>query len=316
MKVLITGGAGFIGSHLCDSRVAMGDDVIIIDNFSTGSKKNIEHLKNHVTLFDGNIIDQELMETLISASDLVLHMAAAVGVKTILDDPIESITTNFAGSEVVLSACAKLQKKLIIASTSEIYGKNPKQPLAEIDDRIMGAPQKLRWSYADSKALEEAMAYALHLSKKLQVITVRFFNVVGTRQSGAFGMVLPRFVGAALKNLPIQVYGNGTQKRVFCHVKDAVTAINELSKKSSSYGQVYNIGGTEEVSILQLANFVIRELNSKSKIVFNSYDQAYGQGFEDMERRVPDLTKIKNDISWNPHVTLTEIIKDIAENFY
>lgn len=316
MKVLITGGAGFIGSHLCDSRVAMGDEVTIIDNFSTGSKKNIEHLGNRITLIDGNIRDQKLMETLVYTSDLVLHMAAAVGVKTILDDPIESIATNFAGSEVVLSACAKLQKKLIIASTSEIYGKNPKQPLAEIDDRIMGAPQKLRWSYADSKALEEAMAYALYLSKKLQVITVRFFNVVGPRQSGAFGMVLPRFVEAALKNLPIQVYGNGTQKRVFCHVKDAVTAINELSKKSSSYGEVYNIGGLEEVSILQLANFVIRELNSNSKIVFNSYDQVYGQGFEDMERRVPDLTKIREDISWKPQVSLTEIIKDIAENFY
>lgn len=160
------------------------------------------------------------------------------------------------------------------------------------------------------------MAYALYLSKKLQVITVRFFNIVVLRQSGAFGMVLPRFVGAALKNLPIQVYGNGTQKRVFCHVKDAVTAINELSKKPKSYSQVYNIGGTEEVSILQLANLVIHELNSKSKIVFNSYDQAYGQGFEDMERRVPDLTKIRNDISWNPRVSLTEIIKDVAENFY
>jgi UDP-glucose 4-epimerase len=312
VKVLITGGAGFIGSHLCDSRLAIDDEVIILDNFSTGSLKNIEHLGNLVKKVDGNIRDQSLVESLVASSDLVLHMAAAVGVKTILDDPIQSIATNFAGSEVVLNACTKLEKKVVIASTSEIYGKNPNYPLSETDDRIMGAPQKLRWSYADSKALEEAMAYALHLTKNLNVITVRFFNVVGPRQSGSYGMVLPRLIEAAINNRPLEVYGDGKQQRVFCHVIDAVDAINKLISSPNANGQVFNIGGLQEISILDLAKLVINELNSKSEIVFQPYDQAYGVGFEDMLRRVPDLTKIKDLVSWSPKINLTEIIKDIS----
>lgn len=314
MKVLITGGAGFIGSHLCDSRISMGDEVTILDNFSTGSRQNIQHIDNMINKIDGNIKDQKLVESLAANSDLVLHMAAAVGVKTILDDPIESISTNFAGSEVILNACTKLEKRLVIASTSEIYGKNAKQPLSEIDDRIMGAPQKLRWSYADSKALEEAMAYALHLRKNLNVITVRFFNVVGPRQSADYGMVLPRFIQAAIHDKPIEVYGDGKQQRVFCHVLDAVDAINGLLKNPHSIGQVFNIGGLQEISILDLANLVRNELGSNSEIVLQPYNQAYGVGFEDMQRRVPDLKKIKDLISWEPKINLIEIIKDIAKS--
>ncbi len=314
MKVLITGGAGFIGSHLSDSRIALGDQVAILDNFSTGSLKNIQHINNGAKKIDGDIKDQKLIESLVADSDLVLHMAAAVGVKTILDDPIKSIATNFAGSEVVLNACTKLEKRVVIASTSEIYGKNLNQPLSETDDRVMGAPQKLRWSYADSKALEEAMAYALHLSKNLNVITVRFFNVVGPRQSGSYGMVLPRLISAALQNKPLEVYGDGKQRRVFCHVLDAVDAINSLLKNSSSVGQVFNIGGLQEISIIELANLIIDELDSHSEIVFQPYNQVYGMGFEDMQRRVPNLKKIQDLTSWAPKIPLTRTIQEIAKS--
>lgn len=312
MKVLITGGAGFIGSHLCDSRVALGDEVIIFDNFSTGSSDNLKHLDGTIRQVSGNINDIDLTESLIGEVDLVLHMAAAVGVNTILDNPIESIFTNFTGSEVVLNACSKMKKRIVIASTSEIYGKNLKQPLAETDDRIMGAPQKIRWSYADSKALEEALAYSHHLKNNLNVTTVRFFNVVGPRQSGAYGMVLPRFVKAALNNQPLYVYGDGKQQRVFCHVYDAVDAINGLIDNLKSIGEVFNIGGIEEISIFKLANLVISKLGSSSKIVLQPYEESYGLGFEDMQRRVPDLAKIKSTINWSPRLDLTRIISDVA----
>lgn len=314
MKVLITGGAGFIGSHLADSHIAKGDHVTILDNFSTGSLKNIQHLNVGIKKIDGNIKDQKLVESLVADADLVVHMAAAVGVKTILDKPIESISTNFTGSEIVLNACTKLDKLVVIASTSEIYGKNLNQPLSENDDRVMGAPQKLRWSYADSKALEEAMAYALHISNNLKVITVRFFNVVGPRQSGSYGMVLPRLIYSAINNRPLEVYGDGKQRRVFCHVKDAVDAINALIKSPTAVGQVYNIGGIQEISIIELAHLIINELNSRSKIVFTPYTQAYGQGFEDMQRRVPNLKKIKDLTSWVPQIPLTRIIQEIAQS--
>lgn len=313
MRVLITGGAGFIGSHLCDSFVAKGFKVSILDNLSTGSNNNISNLIGKIEVNHGNIKDQKLVESLVSKADLVFHLAAAVGVKTILKNPIESMSTNFAGSEIVLNACAKFDKKIVIASTSEIYGKNMKQPLSETDDRVMGAPQKLRWSYADSKALEEAMAYALYLTKNLKVITVRFFNVVGPRQSGSYGMVLPRFVEAALSNRDVEVFGDGEQKRVFCHVLDAVDAIVRLAENDDSVGQVFNIGGSEETSIKELAKEVISLTNSKSKIIFSTYSDSYGEGFEEMLRRVPDLSKINSLISWQPSFSLQQIILDVAE---
>ena len=314
MKVLITGGAGFIGSHLCDLFVAKGFKVSILDNLSTGSNNNISHLVGKIEVNHGNIKDQKLVESLVFKTDLVFHLAAAVGVKTILKNPIESMSTNFAGSEIVLNACAKFDKKIVIASTSEIYGKNMKQPLSETDDRIMGAPQKLRWSYADSKALEEAMAYALYLTKNLKVITVRFFNVVGPRQSGSYGMVLPRFVESALNNKDVEVFGDGEQKRVFCHVIDAIDAIVRLAENEESIGQVFNIGGIEETSIKELAQEVINLTSSKSKIVFSTYTDSYGEGFEDMQRRVPDLSKIKKFVSWQPTFSLKQIISDVAQS--
>lgn len=316
MRVFITGGAGFIGSHLCDAFVTRGDEVTILDNISTGSKKNVAHLNGIIKIIEGDIKDKQLVESLVSNSDLVLHMAAAVGVKTILDNPIESMSTNFVGSETVLNACARFDKRIVIASTSEIYGKNPKQPLSESDDRIMGAPQKLRWSYADAKALEEAMAHALFLSKDLKLITVRFFNVVGPRQSGSYGMVLPRFIESALSEKTLEIHGDGNQKRVFCHVLDVVDAIIKLTDNTSAIGMVFNIGGVEEISIKKLAELVIEVLGSESKLVFSPYNEIYGEEFEDMQRRVPDLTRIKKLINWEPKTNLKEIIKDIAGSIH
>jgi UDP-glucose 4-epimerase len=312
--VFITGGAGFIGSHLCDAFIANGDKVEILDNLSTGSLKNISHIQSNINLTKGDIRDKQLVESLVLKSDLVLHMAAAVGVHTILEKPIESISTNFAGSEIVLNACVKYRKKIVIASTSEIYGKNAHQPLSEIDDRVMGSPQKLRWSYADSKALEEAMAHALFLANGLEVITLRFFNVVGPRQLGSYGMVLPRFVESALRNKPINVFGDGNQTRVFCHVLDAVNAILRLISSEKPIGEVFNIGGREEVSIKDLASRVINLTKSNSKINYMPYSESYKLGFEDMSRRVPDLSKIKRIIDWSPTFNLDQIIIDTAKS--
>ena len=312
MRVFITGGAGFIGSHLADHYVNAGHQVTLLDNFSTGSKANIAHLADKVSTIDGDIRNVELIDQLTKDSDLVLHMAAALGVNTILESPLESMSTNITGSEVVLNAAAKYNKRIIIASTSEIYGKNPKQPLQETDDRVVGAPQKIRWTYSDAKAIEEAMAFALHQEKKLPVTTVRLFNTVGPRQTGRYGMVVPRFVQAALKNEPITVYGDGTQSRVFCHVQDAVQAIATMAATASTIGNVYNVGGTGEVTIKQLAEQVLAITNSHSAITYTPYSAAYPAGFEDIQRRVPDISKVKAAINWAPTKDLAQIISDIA----
>lgn len=256
-----------------------------------------------------------MIEKAVAGADVVLHMAAALGVSTILESPIESISTNFTGSEVVLMAAAKFNKRIIIASTSEIYGKNPKQPLSETDDRIIGTPQKLRWTYSDAKALEEALAHALFLEKKLSVTTIRLFNTVGPRQTGRYGMVVPRFVSAALEGKPIEIFGDGTQSRVFCHVSDAVDAILALVADDKTIGEVYNIGGVGEVSIKELAERVIDRTNSKSTITYTPYESAYPAGYEDMQRRVPDTTKIRNAITWTPAYSLDGIIDSVAEYF-
>jgi UDP-glucose 4-epimerase len=313
MRVFITGGAGFIGSHLADHYVNAGHTVTLLDNFSTGSKANISHLEGKVTTINGDICSIELIDQLTQDSDLVLHMAAALGVNTILESPLESMSTNITGSEVVLNAAAKHNKRIIIASTSEIYGKNPKQPLSETDDRVVGAPQKIRWTYSDAKAIEEAMAFALHQEKKLRVTTVRLFNTVGPRQTGRYGMVVPRFVQAALKNEPLTIYGDGTQSRVFCHVADAVQAIAIMAETESTIGDVYNVGGTGEVTIKQLAEQVLKITKSKSEITYTPYSDAYPAGFEDIQRRVPDISKVKGAIGWVPTKDLTQIISDIAE---
>ncbi|MCF8553133.1 MAG: GDP-mannose 4,6-dehydratase [Candidatus Planktophila sp.] len=312
MRVFITGGAGFIGSHLADHYVAEGNQVTILDNFSTGSKSNISHLEGKITTTDGDIRNIELVESLTKDADLVLHMAAALGVNTILESPLESMRTNITGSEVVLNAAAKFNKRIIIASTSEIYGKNPNQPLTEVDDRVVGAPQKIRWTYSDAKAIEEAMAFALHQENRLPVTTVRLFNTVGPRQTGRYGMVVPRFVQAALKNEPITIYGDGTQSRVFCHVADAVQAIATMAATDSTIGDVYNVGGTGEVTIKQLAEQVLEVTGSHSEITYTSYSDAYPAGFEDIQRRVPDISKVKLAINWTPTRDLQQIISDIA----
>ena len=312
MRVLITGGAGFIGSHLADHYVAKGDQVTILDNFSTGAKENIAHLAGKITTQDGDIRNVDLVEKLTKDADLVLHMAAALGVNTILESPLESMSTNITGSEVVLNAAAKFNKRIIIASTSEIYGKNPKQPLSEGDDRVVGAPQKIRWTYSDAKAIEEAMATALHTQSNLPVTTVRLFNTVGPRQTGRYGMVVPRFVQAALKNEALTIYGDGTQSRVFCHVDDAVQAIATIAATDATIGEVFNVGGSGEITINALAEKVISTTKSQSVITYTPYSDAYPAGFEDIKRRVPDISKIKRAVGWAPTKDLEAIIKDIA----
>jgi UDP-glucose 4-epimerase len=292
-----------------------GNEVSILDNLSTGSEKNISHIIDKIKVYNGDIRDKHLVEKLTNEADLILHMAAALGVKNILENPIESISTNFYGSEIVLKAALKYKKRLIIASTSEIYGKNLNQPLSEGDDRVIGTPQKLRWTYSDAKALEEAAAFHLFVKSNLQVTTIRFFNTVGPRQTGEYGMVIPRFVKAALNNTPISIHGDGSQKRVFCHVLDAVSATLMLARSNKTVGEVFNIGGKDEISILDLANLIIYQTNSKSKITFTSYEDAYKVGYEDMSRRVPNLSKIEKFTGWRPKLSLKEIITDVISSF-
>ena len=312
MRVFLTGGAGFIGSHLCDALIAQGDTPVILDNLSTGSLANIAHLTDKVEIHQGDIRDGGLVNSLTEQADLVLHMAAALGVNTILEKTVESVSTNFTGSEVVLQAALKHNKRIIIASTSEIYGKNPNQPLKETDDRVVGAPQKIRWTYADAKALEEAIAHSLYLTEGLKVSTIRFFNTVGPRQTGRYGMVVPRFVQAAVNNQPITIYGDGTQSRVFCHVLDAIDAVLKIAKDDKTIGEVFNIGGEGETTIQQLAEKIIANTKSQSQITFTSYSDAYPAGFEDMQRRVPDISKAKAALDWKPTRNLDQIISDVA----
>jgi UDP-glucose 4-epimerase len=315
MRVLLTGGAGFIGSHLCDALIAQGDTPVILDNLSTGQLSNIAHIQNKLEIHQGDIRDVALVNKLTQTSDLVLHMAAALGVNTILDKTVESVSTNFTGSEVVLQASLKHNKRIIIASTSEIYGKNPNQPLKETDDRVVGAPQKIRWTYADAKALEEAIAHSLFLTEGLKVSTIRFFNTVGPRQTGRYGMVVPRFVQAATKNEDITIYGDGTQSRVFCHVLDAIDAVLKIAKNDKTIGEVFNVGGEGETTIQQLAEKIITNTKSASKITYTTYGDAYPAGFEDMQRRVPDITKAKSTLNWKPTRNLDQIISDVAASF-
>ena len=314
MKVLVTGGAGFIGSHLTDALVARGDSVTVLDNMSTGSRANLEHLQDKIQVHEGDIRDKHLINKLIENSDTVFHMAAALGVKNIMEHTLESIDRNFNGSEIVLHSAAKFKKRIIIASTSEIYGKNPKQPLNEESDRVVGAPQKIRWTYADAKALEEAVAHTLHNTHGLKVTTVRFFNTVGPRQTGQYGMVVPRFIQSALKNEDIIIYDDGSQSRVFCHVEDAIRAVLLIADTDSTIGDYFNVGGKGEVTIKELAEKIISKTNSQSKVRFIPYAEAYPSGFEDMQRRVPDISKIKKIIGWEPSHTLDSIVDSVASS--
>jgi UDP-glucose 4-epimerase len=312
VKYLITGGAGFIGSHLTEALVNRGDQAVILDNFFTNSMDNLKQINEKINLVEGNILDQKLVAKLVSESDYIVHLAAALGVFNIVNKPLESLKTNLQGSEIVLEAADKYKRPVLIASTSEVYGKNDKVPLNEEDDRIIGHPLKSRWSYSEAKAVDESLAYFYYLENKLPIRIVRFFNTVGPRQVGNYGMVVPRFVSAALKNQPLQVYGHGDQIRCFCHVDDAVRALLLVMDSDKAVGNVFNIGNNQQISILELAKKVIEITKSKSEIVKIPYSEAYPEGFEDMQRRVPDISKIKDALGWTPKFGLDQIIKDIA----
>ena len=312
MKILITGGSGFIGSYLCKNLLEQGHEVISLDNFSAGEFENIAELENlrGFKSVEGSILDQELVRDLISSVDSCFHFAAAVGVQKILDDPIGSLKTNLHGSEIVIQASSESKINLVLASTSEIYGKNPTQPLTEDSDRVIGSPLLSRWTYSEAKAIDEALAHAYHSKHGLKVKIVRLFNTVGPRQSPAYGMVIPRFFAAALSGKDLEIHGDGSQRRVFCHVDDAVNGVIELWKHFDGNGEAFNIGGVEEISILNLAKKIIEVTKSNSKINFISYAKLKSQGFEDMQRRVPSTEKLKKLTGWAPKKGLDEILFD------
>ena len=316
MKYLVTGGGGFIGSHLCDALIERGDSVVVLDNFSTGNKKNIEHLMDKASfeVIEGSILNTEVVDKAVALVDHVLHLAAAVGVFTIVDKPLESLTTNLRGTENILEAAHKHQKEVLIASSSEIYGKNTDGALNEESDRIVGSPLKSRWSYSEAKAIDESMAFFYYQEKKLGVRIVRFFNTVGPRQVGHYGMVVPRFVSSALRNEPLTVYGTGSQSRCFCHVYDAVAGLLAVIDSNATLGEVFNIGNDEEITIQDLAHEVIELTDSKSTIEKVLYEKAYAPGFEDMQRRIPDISKIKRVVGWTPKLSLDSVISDIANH--
>ena len=317
MKVLITGGAGFIGSHLSDELIAGGNEVVVLDNLSTGRFENIAHLDGNKSFqfVEGSIMNEMLVDKLVERCDVVYHLAAAVGVDLVVKKPLESLITNIKGSEIVLDMVHRYHKKVLITSTSEIYGKNTNGPLKEDDDRILGSPLKVRWGYSTAKAVDEMLAYIYWKEKKVPTIIVRLFNTVGPRQTGAYGMVIPRFVNQALENKAITVYGTGKQSRCFLHVKDVIKTLIKLMNNKDAVGQVFNIGSQEEISIEDLAKKVIKITKSKSKLIYISYEKAYEEGFEDMQRRVPDTTKVKNLVGFKPTIDLEGTIKSVVEYY-
>lgn len=317
MKALITGGAGFIGSHLAERLLRDGQEVTVVDNLSTGSLKNIEGFgtKPKFNFVEGNICDAELMEQLTERCDAVFHLAAAVGVELIANRPVHTIETNIGGTEAVLEAANKFGKKILIASSSEVYGKNEIVPFCEDDDIVLGSTQMSRWSYACSKAIDEFLGLAFYQQYGLGVVIGRFFNTIGPKQTGQYGMVVPRFVQRALKNEPVLIYGTGQQRRCFCYVEDLIDAVIGLMNRDEAAGEVYNIGSTEEIAIEELADKIIEMTGSKSKKEFISYEKAYGRPIEDMMRRVPGLERIKETIGWEPKTNLSETLQIIIESF-
>ena len=316
MTTLITGGAGFIGSHLSDALLERGERVIAVDNLSTGRHSNIEHLLNRAD-FEfvlGSILNTDLMDDLIARSDAVYHLAAAVGVNLIVEKPLESLATNIRGSEIVFEKAHKYGTKVLVTSTSEIYGKNTSDRLGEEDDRILGSPLKSRWSYSEAKAIDEILAYTYWKEKGLPTVIVRLFNTVGPRQTGHYGMVIPRFVNQAIRGEPLTVYGDGTQTRCFCFVGDVIQGMIALMEHPEAYGKVFNLGGTEEISIADLAQRVNDAAGSSSKIRYVSYEDAYEEGFEDMQRRVPDIQRARNLVGFEPSVSLGQVIELVIED--
>lgn len=313
MRSLITGGAGFIGSHLAETLIARGDDVIVLDDLSTGRHANLDTLNGdtRVEFVLGSILNADLVDDLVRRADRVFHLAAAVGVQLIVQHPLESLATNVRGSEHVLEKAHKYSTPVLVTSTSEIYGKNTSDRLGEDDDRILGSPLKTRWSYSEAKAIEEVLAYTYWRQKGLPTVITRLFNTVGPRQTGHYGMVIPRFVNQALRGEPLTVYGDGQQTRCFCHVSDVVGAIVDLAEHPEAPGTVCNIGGTDEISIADLAARIIALADSPSDVRYVPYDEAYEEGFEDMERRVPDTTRLEKLIGFSPQVDLDGIITSV-----
>lgn len=317
MKTLITGGAGFVGSHLADKLIKAGDQITVIDDLSTGRYENVAHLEGNENfrLIIDTVLNANLMEELIRESDRVFHMASAVGVKLIMDQPVKTIETIFHGTDIVLGFCSRYRKRVLIPSTSEVYGKGTSVPFKEEDDILKGSTNKHRWAYACAKELDEFLALAFWRENKLPVVVVRLFNTVGPRQTGQYGMVVPRFIKAALENEPIPVYGDGEQSRCFGHVSDVVEALVKLLETPECFGKVINIGNPEEITIKNLAKKAIEMTGSSSEIEYISYDEVYGEGFEDMQRRVPSIEKANKLIGFQPTRTLDDIINDVADQF-
>jgi len=313
-KFLVTGGAGFIGSHLVDALVAQGHSVVVLDDLSTGRHDNLrQHAgSTNVEFVLGSILNDALVDDVVRRSDAVLHLAAAVGVNLIVERPLESLATNIRGSEIVLEKCHKYGRKVLVTSTSEIYGKNTSDALNEEDDRILGSPLKTRWSYSEAKAIEEVLAHAYWREKGLPTVIVRLFNTVGPRQVGHYGMVVPRLVEQALKGMPLTVFGSGEQTRCFCHVSDVVVALLGLVNSTEAEGKVFNVGSRSEISIRGLAEKVLEVTGSSSEIVLIPYDEAYETGFEDMQRRRPDTTRLHDLLGWEPTLDLDRIVRDVA----
>jgi len=316
-KFLITGGAGFIGSHLAETLLENGKSVCVLDDLSTGSLNNLHHLlKNpNFNFIEGSVFDAQQIEKAVADVDFIYHLAAAVGVNLVVQSPVHTIRDNVRTTEIVLEAASREKKSVLLTSTSEVYGKSIKDQFQESDDLLIGPPTFTRWSYACSKLLDEFLAIAYYREKGLPVYVVRLFNTVGPRQTGRYGMVIPRFIEQALQSLPIKIYGDGQQTRCFCHVNDVVRALIELPTYSEAKGEVYNIGNTEEIAIVELANRIKQFSQSDSLLEFVSYDTAYAKGFEDMQRRVPSIEKINKLTGWQPKITLDNLLKATIRSF-